>query len=157
MSSTIASAPQPPVPPPSAPKASTSSSEKPLASLLAGTAAGAIEGFVTYPTEYAKTQLQFAAGKGISKVCTCVVLLMWYFGLKELIVTTPSTLQGPISILRETIASKGITGIYAGCSALVVGNAVKAGVRFLSYDQYKSLLRDENVSCGGREAESISG
>ncbi|KAG7529571.1 hypothetical protein FFLO_05543 [Filobasidium floriforme] len=118
MSSTIASAPQPPVPPPSAPKASTSSSEKPLASLLAGTTAGAIEGFVTYPTEYAKTQLQFAAGKGISK--------------------------GPISILRETIASKGITGIYAGCSALVVGNAVKAGVRFLSYDQYKSLLRDEN-------------
>lgn len=59
--------------------------------------------------------------------------------------------------MRETIASKGITGIYAGCSALVVGNAVKAGVRFLSYDQYKSLLRDENVSCGGREAVSISG
>lgn len=147
MSSTIASAPYPPVPSSSAPKASTSSSEKPLASLLAGTTAGAIEGFVTYPTEYAKTQLQFAAGKGISKVCTCAVLDVV---LRVLIVTTPSTLQGPISILRETIASKGITGIYAGCSALVVGNAVKAGVRFLSYDQYKSLLRDENVSCGGR-------
>ena len=68
MSSTtsIAAAPQPPVPTPAAPKASTG--EKPLASLLAGATAGAIEGFVTYPTEYAKTQLQFAAGKGISKV-----------------------------------------------------------------------------------------
>lgn len=63
-----ATTPIPHVPPPSAPKATTSSSEKPLASLLAGTTAGAIEGFVTYPTEYAKTQLQFAAGQGVTKV-----------------------------------------------------------------------------------------
>lgn len=38
--------------------------EKPLASLLAGTTAGAIEGFVTYPTEFAKTQLQFGQAGG---------------------------------------------------------------------------------------------
>jgi hypothetical protein len=40
--------------------------EKPLASLLAGATAGAIEGFVTYPTEYAKTQLQFGAKNAAS-------------------------------------------------------------------------------------------
>ena len=53
---------------------------------------------------------------------------------------------GPIGIIRETVASKGVRGLYAGCTALVVGNAVKAGVRFLSYDQYKSMLTDADVS-----------
>jgi hypothetical protein len=63
------------------------------------------------------------------------------------------TLQpiGPIGIVRETIANKGIRGLYAGCTALVVGNAVKAGVRFLSYDQYKSMLTDADVSCRFRD------
>lgn len=42
--------------------------ENAVASLLAGATAGAFEGFVTYPTEYAKTQLQFAAGKGVQTV-----------------------------------------------------------------------------------------
>ncbi len=56
---------------------------------------------------------------------------------------------GPIQILHQTITQKGISGIYAGCTALVVGNAVKAGVRFLSYDQYKSMLKDKEVSGGG--------
>jgi solute carrier family 25 citrate transporter 1 len=141
--STIATAPQPPVPTPSAPKA-VNKTEKPLASLLAGTTAGAIEGFVTYPTEYAKTQLQFAAGKGGTQVIENPVCLSHSPSSK--LISAVTSYQGPISILRETIANKGITGIYAGCSALVIGNAVKAGVRFLSYDQYKALLRDENVS-----------
>ncbi len=57
----------------------------------------------------------------------------------------PPQPPGPIGILRETIAAKGISGVYAGCSALVIGNAVKAGVRFLSYDQYKAMLRDQDV------------
>jgi hypothetical protein len=35
--------------------------------------------------------------------------------------------------------------MYAGVSAVVVGNAVKAGVRFTTYDQFKSLLKDEEV------------
>lgn len=53
---------------------------------------------------------------------------------------------GPIQILKNTISTKGFSGLYAGCGALVAGNAVKAGVRFLSYDQYKSLLQDDKVS-----------
>lgn len=57
---------------------------------------------------------------------------------------------GPIKIITDTIQQRGIRGLYAGCTALVTGNAVKAGVRFLSYDQYKTLLRDEEVSlCTG--------
>ena len=51
---------------------------------------------------------------------------------------------GPLRILTETFKSHGVAGIYSGCGALVAGNAAKAGVRFLTYDQIKSLLVDEN-------------
>ncbi|KAJ9106076.1 hypothetical protein QFC21_001215 [Naganishia friedmannii] len=120
-----------PLPPPSLPKITGTVSkgkqrEKPIASLLAGATAGAIEGFVTYPTEFAKTQLQFA-GRNLAPGSAAVKPV------------------GPIGIIRDTIANKGIRGLYAGCSALVIGNAVKAGVRFLSYDQYKSMLVDSDL------------
>lgn len=36
-------------------------------------------------------------------------------------------------------------GLYAGCTALVVGNSAKAGVRFLSYDKFKQALADKDV------------
>jgi len=87
--------------------------EKPLHSLTAGAIAGGIEASITYPAEFAKTRSQFGGKK-----------------------------EKPIAIIRETLRSKGATGLYAGCSALVVGNAVKAGVRFLSYDYFKSKLAD---------------
>lgn len=87
--------------------------EKPLNSLIAGATAGAIEAFVTYPTEYVKTRSQFSGRK-----------------------------ETPIAIIRETIKTKGITGLYSGCSALIIGNATKAGVRFVSYDYFKSKLAD---------------
>ena len=45
--------------------------------------------------------------------------------------------------MRQTIAQRGFRGLYSGCSAVVIGNAVKAGVRFLTYDQLKVLLRDD--------------
>lgn len=38
----------------------------------------------------------------------------------------------------------GVRGLYSGCGALVAGNALKAGVRFLSYDHFKSMLKDEH-------------
>lgn len=38
--------------------------DKPLYSLIAGTTAGAVEGFTTYPIEYTKTVAQFAAKTG---------------------------------------------------------------------------------------------
>jgi Mitochondrial carrier protein len=44
------------------------------------------------------------------------------------------------------VKTKGIIGLYSGCMALVVGNTVKAGVRFVSYDYFKSLLADPQVT-----------
>ncbi|KAJ3770849.1 mitochondrial carrier domain-containing protein [Lentinula raphanica] len=87
--------------------------EKPSHSLIAGTTAGAVEAFITYPTEFVKTRSQFQGKK-----------------------------LAPLEIVRETLKTKGVTGLYSGCNALVLGNAVKAGVRFLSYDHFKSLLAD---------------
>jgi len=48
-------------------------------------------------------------------------------------------------MLKQTLAQRGLKGLYAGCSAVVVGNAVKAGVRFTTYDQFKQMLSDDEV------------
>ncbi|KAL5525022.1 hypothetical protein ACEPAF_8891 [Sanghuangporus sanghuang] len=87
--------------------------EKPLHSLVAGATAGGIEALITYPTEFVKTRSQFGGKK-----------------------------EKPVEIIRNTLRTRGIAGLYSGCTALITGNAVKAGVRFLSYDQFKSMLAD---------------
>ncbi|OXC57933.1 solute carrier family 25 (mitochondrial citrate transporter), member 1, partial [Cryptococcus neoformans MW-RSA852] len=92
--------------------------EKPIASLLAGATAGGVEAFITFPLESVKTQLQFGALDG----------------------GKPLT---PYQALKSTIQQRGVHGLYAGCTAVVIGNAVKAGVRFTTYDQFKSLLKDD--------------
>ncbi|GJJ06072.1 hypothetical protein Clacol_000261 [Clathrus columnatus] len=89
--------------------------EKPLHSLIAGSTAGSVEGkFVNYPWDFIKTRAQFEGKR-----------------------------QGPVEIVRETIKERGVTGLYSGCMALVIGNAAKAGVRFLTYDHFKHLLADD--------------
>ncbi|KIP06764.1 hypothetical protein PHLGIDRAFT_106615 [Phlebiopsis gigantea 11061_1 CR5-6] len=95
--------------------------EKPIHSLIAGTTAGAVEAFITYPTEYVKTRSQFGGQR-----------------------------EPPLTIIRDTLKTKGITGLYSGCSALIVGNSVKAGVRFVSYEHFKHMLADSEgkVSSG---------
>ncbi|KAL3469024.1 mitochondrial carrier domain-containing protein [Aspergillus californicus] len=38
---------------------------------------------------------------------------------------------------------------YAGCTTLIIGNSLKAGIRFVAFDKYKSLLQDENGKMSG--------
>ncbi|KAI5806351.1 putative mitochondrial tricarboxylate transporter [Geopyxis carbonaria] len=38
---------------------------------------------------------------------------------------------------------------YAGCTTAIIGNSVKAGVRFLAFDAFKNLLADENGNISG--------
>jgi hypothetical protein len=71
--------------------ASTKRKEQPLHSLVAGAFAGAVEGFATYPTEYVKTQAQFAVAAGKRP-------------------------PGLLDIVRETLARSGVRGLYSGCS-----------------------------------------
>ena len=140
----------PPFLPPSILSMAPPSKEPLWASLTAGVLAGAIEGVVTYPTEFVKTQSQFASQVKGEKVSSRDLLLLLLLSLEKLthLLALLRTWQppGPIQIIKTTLATKGPLGLYAGCGALVVGNAVKAGVRFLSYDHYKSLLQDDNVS-----------
>ncbi|KAI9785857.1 MAG: hypothetical protein M1816_008184 [Peltula sp. TS41687] len=38
---------------------------------------------------------------------------------------------------------------YAGCTTLIIGNSLKAGIRFVAFDTYRSLLQDENGKISG--------
>jgi len=38
---------------------------------------------------------------------------------------------------------------YAGCTTLIIGNSLKAGIRFVAFDQYKALLQDVDGNISG--------
>lgn len=38
---------------------------------------------------------------------------------------------------------------YAGCTTLIIGNSIKAGVRFVAFDTYKSMLMDADGKLSG--------
>jgi solute carrier family 25 citrate transporter 1 len=38
---------------------------------------------------------------------------------------------------------------YVGCTTLIIGNSIKAGVRFVAFDQYKTLLASSDGSVSG--------
>ncbi|KAJ5162450.1 hypothetical protein N7492_007842 [Penicillium capsulatum] len=38
---------------------------------------------------------------------------------------------------------------YAGCTTLIIGNSLKAGIRFVAFDAIKSALQDENGKISG--------
>jgi solute carrier family 25 citrate transporter 1 len=54
--------------------------------------------------------------------------------------------RGVVAILRDTIRERGVKGLYSGSGALIAGNGLKAGVRFLTYDTIKGYLRTPEVS-----------
>lgn len=51
-----------------------------------------------------------------------------------------------MAITKATYARAGLGGFYSGVGALVAGNSLKAGVRFLAYDKFKHALVDSDVS-----------
>ncbi|PBP19716.1 mitochondrial tricarboxylate transporter-like protein [Diplocarpon rosae] len=38
---------------------------------------------------------------------------------------------------------------YAGCTTLILGNSLKAGIRFVAFDQYKNMLQDADGKISG--------
>ncbi|KAI9261538.1 mitochondrial carrier domain-containing protein [Phascolomyces articulosus] len=101
----------------------------PVFSLISGTVAGGVEGVITYPTEYVKTQLQLQAGGKLQP--------------------GEYRFKGPIDCLVTTFKQRGFFAIYTGVGALAIGNAAKAGVRFLTYDQIANQLRDKDGKLSG--------
>ncbi|KAJ1662347.1 hypothetical protein IW140_005870 [Coemansia sp. RSA 1813] len=92
-------------------------------SLIAGTIAGAVEGAATYPTELVKTKMQLQ-------------------GSQQYVSQGGHLYKGAIDCAKSTVKTEGITGLYRGLTPMLVGNAAKAGVRFLTYDTVKARLRD---------------
>ncbi|KAL0942780.1 uncharacterized protein CTRU02_200666 [Colletotrichum truncatum] len=88
----------------------------PVISLISGGVAGGVEAAVTYPFEFAKTRAQlYATGS-----------------------------RNPFAVISQVIRQDGPKAIYTGCSTLIIGTTVKAGVRFLSFDSIRNALMDEN-------------
>lgn len=95
-----------------------------MKSFIAGGTAGAIEGVITYPFEFAKTRLQ-------------------------LIDKSSKSSRNPLTLIYNVGKTQGVGALYVGCPAFVVGNTVKASVRFLGFDYIKSLLADKNGKLSG--------
>lgn len=96
----------------------------PLKSFVAGGTAGAIEGVVTYPFEFAKTRLQLVAKSSTAS-------------------------RNPLVLIYTIARTQGVSSLYVGCPAFVVGNTVKASVRFLGFDYIKGMLADRNGKLSG--------
>lgn len=96
----------------------------PFKSFIAGGTAGAIEGVVTYPFEFAKTRLQ-------------------------LVDKSSKSSRNPLVLIYTIAKTQGVSSLYVGCPAFVVGNTVKASVRFLGFDSIKAALVDKDGKLSG--------
>lgn len=97
------------------PKPGSSFAKKLTTAAFAGGIAGGIEICITYPTEFVKTQLQLQeAGQALYK--------------------------GNMDCVRQTVAEKGVAGLYKGLSPLLAFSIPKAAVRFAGYEGAKAQL-----------------
>ncbi|ODV84512.1 hypothetical protein CANARDRAFT_8497, partial [[Candida] arabinofermentans NRRL YB-2248] len=92
----------------------------PFKSFIAGGVAGAVEGCVTYPFEFAKTRLQ-------------------------LIDKSSKMSRNPLILIYTVAKTQGIKSLYVGCPSFVIGNTAKASVRFLGFDYIKKILSDKET------------
>ena len=57
--------------------------------------------------------------------------------------------RNPLVLIFNVAKTQGVGSLYVGCPAFVVGNTVKASVRFLGFDSIKALLADKNGKLSG--------
>ncbi|KAJ3218536.1 hypothetical protein HDU67_005095 [Dinochytrium kinnereticum] len=101
----------------------------PQESFLAGALAGAVEATITYPTEYVKTRLQ------LQKKASPLL-------------ASGATAHKPLTLwqmVTTTVRDQGFFSLYRGVSAMVLGTASKASVRFLVFDSIKAALADKET------------
>ncbi len=96
----------------------------PVKSFIAGGIAGAVEGVATYPFEFTKTRLQ-------------------------LLDKASKSSRNPLIVIYQVARNQGISSLYVGCPAFVIGNTAKASVRFLGFDSIKKLLADKDGKLSG--------
>jgi solute carrier family 25 citrate transporter 1 len=102
-------------------------STPPLVSLISGGVAGGVEGFLTYPFEFAKTRVQLGRLPGSLQ--------------------NTQVPKNPFLIVSHIYKSEGLRALYKGCSALVIGSVGKDAVRFLSFDTVKNAFQGPGNRC----------
>ena len=90
-------------------------SEKPRYPVLAGTVAGSLEIFVTYPIEYVKTQLQLQVASSA-------------------LYTAETRYTGTVDCLVRTVRAHGPIGLYQGGASWLVAAGPRAAVRFGAFE-----------------------
>ncbi|OHF02054.1 mitochondrial carrier protein, partial [Colletotrichum orchidophilum] len=98
-----------------------------LTKIVAGGVAGVSETLVTYPAEFVKTrrQLHFKATADAAHASA----------------TAPaSPAPSSLAIIRDTVRTSGVKGIYSGVQALAASNAAKSGIRFLAFETTRAKL-----------------
>lgn len=93
-------------------------------SFVSGGIAGAVEGTITYPFEFAKTRLQ-------------------------LVDKSSTASRNPLVLIYRVAKTQGPGALYVGCPAFVIGNTVKASVRFFGFDTIKKMLQDKDGKLSG--------
>ncbi|GBM68919.1 Putative tricarboxylate transport protein, mitochondrial [Araneus ventricosus] len=94
-------------------------SRKTLKGILAGGITGGIEICITFPTEYVKTQLQLDERSAKPR----------YSGIAD--------------VVKQTVKSHGVKGLYRGLSVLIYGSVPKSAVRFGTFESLKKRSVDE--------------
>jgi len=92
------------------------SNTNPLKAIIAGGITGGVEISITYPTEYVKTIMQLYEKEGK---------------------------KGPLQVVKDTVKTNGVTGLYRGLTCLLYFSVPKAAVRFWAYETAKGFLQDE--------------
>lgn len=88
--------------------------------ILAGGITGGMEICITYPTEYVKTQLQLDQRSAKPRF------------------------NGIADVVRQTIKTNGVLGLYRGLSVLIYGSIPKSAVRFGAFEELKKRSVDAN-------------
>ena len=74
-----------------------------------------------YPFEFAKTRVQLREQTG------------------------QPTPKNPFLVVFRVYNTEGLSALYRGCSALVIGSVAKDGIRFLSFDTIKETFKDPDT------------
>ncbi|KXH62687.1 mitochondrial carrier protein [Colletotrichum salicis] len=97
-----------------------------LTKIVAGGVAGVSETLVTYPAEYVKTRRQLHFKATASNAAS--------------VTATTNPPPSSLAIIRDTVRTSGVKGIYSGVQALAASNAAKSGIRFLAFETTRSKL-----------------
>ena len=120
-----------------------------VTSILAGGVTGAINISIIYPTEFIKTQLQLDQGRKVYRAHSTIIDLTqrntkYKYRATQLLVDTIKNYNGSKDVIKKTVSNKGLTGLYKGCSVLLMGAIPMYAVRFGSFEALKNRFSDKN-------------